>query len=260
MKLEETFKIDLNISKDQQKAFNDYWEHGKNTNDNILTKKQNELIPNLIDGIKLNNNDKYNLVSNSLDFPSEGLSYRLNENGNIVKNQLDEETNPMVSLLKNSDVKYDASLLKDQEYTSSVKHELETHDLKYLNESELSKLSNNQLNDYNNKLMENYLGLGNLASSWNPNEMTAEENKRLSIVHESVKSFENEVINRAVDFHLNNNYKGKINNLTAYGLKNPLIKAFRENTGLEIGLPDLKEIDKKVDMKLGRDQNNGLSY
>lgn len=62
-------------------------------------------------------------------------------------------------------------------------------------------------------------------------------------------------IDMAVKFHKNTEYQGKIPNVEAYGLRNPLVKAFKERYGIDLDKNDLKKInsnlDKDIDQSLG---------
>lgn len=67
-----------------------------------------------------------------------------------------------------------------------------------------------------------------------------------------------DIVKAAAKFHIENDYPGKIRNITVYGDRNPLVAAFLKETGVKLTLGNLRAIDSKVKEKLGR--NRGLSY
>ncbi|WP_064967837.1 hypothetical protein [Tenacibaculum ovolyticum] len=83
-------KLELGISNEQQKAFNEYFEYGINSVENNLNEKQLNLIPDIIEGHVLSQSDKYKLVADSLE--KVGVSYFIKDNL-LKKNELDKTLN-----------------------------------------------------------------------------------------------------------------------------------------------------------------------
>ncbi|MDT0691224.1 DUF4099 domain-containing protein [Salegentibacter sp. F188] len=102
------FQIDIKLSKDQRKAFSEYWESGKTIPGNDLTEKQYAAVPDVIDNIKMGRWEKYALVSNELAYPEKGLAYTITKEGHIKKVQLDEKVVPQSSIMGIKDIEFNS--------------------------------------------------------------------------------------------------------------------------------------------------------
>ncbi len=71
-------------------------------------------------------------------------------------------------------------------------------------------------------------------------------------------SARSDIVEAAAKFHIENDYPGKIRNITAYGERNPLVDAFFKETGFKLSLENLRLVDRMVEDRLG--PNQGLSY
>lgn len=106
MKENEFILGNLQITANQRKAYSEKMEFGTTDGDYSLTKAQMDTIPNVIDGHTLSKNDKYELAFGLLEKQLYGESYELLDNGEILKNYLDENVFSRHRILTMNDIKF----------------------------------------------------------------------------------------------------------------------------------------------------------
>lgn len=67
-----------------------------------------------------------------------------------------------------------------------------------------------------------------------------------------------DIVEAAAKFHMENDYPGKIPDITAHGERNPLVSAFQKETGFKLAVKDFRTVSSKVEEKLGR--NRGMPH
>ena len=82
------------------------------------------------------------------------------------------------------------------------------------------------------------------------NEIVEQKNKKTDL---KTALTSEEKIRRAVEFHLNNKYDSKINNILLYGINAPLNKALLQNHEFELTIEELKQVYQMV-----KDQEKSL--
>jgi hypothetical protein len=104
---------DINLTPEQSKSISDYEEYGTGS---ILMLEPEELqkIPDVIDGHKIADYQKMDLLSGGLEFKEYGTAYNL-ENHSIVKTQLNDDLVPEKTVLKKTDVVFDIKELNNKE-------------------------------------------------------------------------------------------------------------------------------------------------
>lgn len=145
----------LHITDEQRKSFSEKEEFGTTSGDYSLTNKQLEKIPDVLDGHFLSKADKYTLAFGFLEKQLNGESYKLLENGEILKTYLDEDCLPLFRTLTVNDIKFNTqnpNIMKTQKEFDQVKYLKDQ--LKYLGFGEDEKLHKDLENGINSNKQE----------------------------------------------------------------------------------------------------------
>lgn len=105
---EKDFEIDLKLTDEQKNAFANFYEYNIPDPKASLTKEQLNLIPDVIDGIKLDNTQKQLLATEFLDITKDGRSYYLADN-KILREQITfdgYETDMVRQTVKESEISF----------------------------------------------------------------------------------------------------------------------------------------------------------
>lgn len=145
----------LHLTDKQRKSFSEKVEFGTTEGDYTLTNKQLGKIPDVLDGHHLSKNDKYALAFGLLERQESGESYKLLQNGEVLKTYLDEDNLSIFRILTDNDIKYNNQnphIMETQQDFDQVKYLKDQ--MKYLGFGEEEKLHKDLEKGINSKKQE----------------------------------------------------------------------------------------------------------
>jgi len=145
----------LHLTDKQRKSFSEKVEFGTTEGDYTLTNKQLEKIPDVLDGHHLSKNDKYALAFGLLERQGNGESYKLLQNGEILKTYLDEDNLSIFRILTVNDINFNnqnPNIMEKQQDFDQVKYLKDQ--MKYLGFGEEEKLHKDLEKGINSKKQE----------------------------------------------------------------------------------------------------------
>lgn len=154
------FIEDIKVSPEISEAIFNHEMYGKG---DLLMLEPQELakIPNVIDGHEISKFEKLQLATGSLDFPTYGTTYQI-ENNSIVKTQLNENLSPEKTVLLKTDISWnnprDIERYNDLGQRNVVSNQRE-FGLKPLSSNEQKELTDlhNKLNNISPEVKENII-------------------------------------------------------------------------------------------------------